>query len=315
MALDQPELPELDKLPFLADLLPSDMRAELAAPPTFDRADLLGAVRHLIDTWHGAAGGRLGAAVSVSAPQRVSPDYFAELDALSRRHGLPLYAHMLETKLQRVLKDEQPRFGGRSLVRYTADLLDAARRLGAEMVGHGLTNSDTRAGRDEADEAAYLKAVADRITAHEGAPPRGWSSPWLAQTEHTFDLLGEAGYSYLLDLRLDDQPVWLRTRGRPLLALPYGLEINDSSTVIGRQAGADEFARMIVDEFEELLAASEHRPLVMSIVVHSFISGAPFRLRALMRALRHIAERRERVWLATPGAIADVIAAHPERAV
>ena len=198
---------------------------------------------------------------------------------------------------------------------HAPDLLDAARRLGAEMVGHGLTNSDTLAGRDEADEAAYLKAVADRIAAHEGAPPRGWSSPWLAQTERTFDLLGEAGYSYLLDLRLDDQPVWLRTRGRPLLALPYGLELNDSSTVIGRGAGADEFARMIVDEFEELLAAAEERPLVMSIVVHSFISGAPFRLRALTRALRHIAGRRERVWLATPGAIADVIAAHPERAV
>lgn len=35
VALDQPELPELDKLPFLAELLPSDMRAELAAPPAF----------------------------------------------------------------------------------------------------------------------------------------------------------------------------------------------------------------------------------------------------------------------------------------
>ena len=53
----------------------------------------------------------------------------------------------------------------------------------------------------------------------------------------------------------------------------------------------------------------------MSIVVHSFISGAPFRLRALTRALDHIAARRGRVWLATPGAIADVIAAHPKRAV
>lgn len=58
----------------------------------------------MIDTWHVAAGGRLGAAVSVSAPQRVSPDYFAELDALSRRHGLPFDAHMLETKFQRALR-------------------------------------------------------------------------------------------------------------------------------------------------------------------------------------------------------------------
>ena len=122
VALDQPELPELDKLPFLADLLPADMKAELAQPPAFGRDDLLGAYDHLIRRWHGQAGGRLRAAVSISAPQRVTPDYFAALDGLSRAHDLPFYAHMLETKLQRVLKDEQPRFGGRSLVRYTADL-------------------------------------------------------------------------------------------------------------------------------------------------------------------------------------------------
>lgn len=198
---------------------------------------------------------------------------------------------------------------------HAPDLLDAARRIGAEMVGHGLTNSDTLVGRGEADELAYLRAVSDRIANSEGAPPRGWSSPWLAQTDRTFDLLGEAGYGYLLDLRLDDQPVWLRTRSKPLLTLPYALELNDSSTIIGRQAGADEFASMIVDEFEELLAAAEERPLVMSIVVHTFISGAPFRLRALTRALSHIAAQRDRVWLATPGTIAGVIAAHPERAV
>ncbi|MBW4043146.1 MAG: amidohydrolase family protein, partial [Acidobacteria bacterium] len=73
-------------------------------------------------TWHGAGAGRIRAAVSVSAPQRVSPDYFAALDDLAERHHLPLYAHMLETKPQRTLTTEQVRFAGRSLVRYTADL-------------------------------------------------------------------------------------------------------------------------------------------------------------------------------------------------
>ncbi len=122
VALDQPELAELDKLPFLADLLPQDMRAELSVPPAFGREALLGCYRHLIETWHGQDDGRLSAAVSCSAPQRISPDYMGELDQLSRTHDLPFYVHMLETKLQRVLADEQPRFKGRSLVRYTADL-------------------------------------------------------------------------------------------------------------------------------------------------------------------------------------------------
>jgi 5-methylthioadenosine/S-adenosylhomocysteine deaminase len=52
----------------------------------------------------------------------VSVEYFEALDELSRTHHVPLFAHMLETKVQRVLAAEQPRFAGRSLVRYTADL-------------------------------------------------------------------------------------------------------------------------------------------------------------------------------------------------
>jgi 5-methylthioadenosine/S-adenosylhomocysteine deaminase len=120
VALDEPNLCELDKLPFMADLLPADLRAELAVPRAFGKADLLAAYAHLIGRWHGAADGRLSAAVSCSAPQRVSVDYFQALEDLSRANGLPFYAHMLETKLQRVLGKE--RFGGRSLVRYVADL-------------------------------------------------------------------------------------------------------------------------------------------------------------------------------------------------
>jgi 5-methylthioadenosine/S-adenosylhomocysteine deaminase len=122
VALDQPELAELEKLPFLAELLPDAMRAELAHPPAFGRERLLESYRHLIDAWHGAEGGRLSAAVSCSAPQRISPEYMGALDDLSRAHDLPFYVHMLETKLQRVLAHEQPRFAGRSLMRYTHDL-------------------------------------------------------------------------------------------------------------------------------------------------------------------------------------------------
>jgi cytosine/adenosine deaminase-related metal-dependent hydrolase len=122
VALDQPELPEAAKLPFLERFAPPELSGPIAAPSPMGRAELLEMYDHLLSTWHGAAGGRLRAAVSISAPQRVSPEYFAELDDLGRAHGLPLFAHMLETKAQRVLAAEQPRFAGRSLVRYTADL-------------------------------------------------------------------------------------------------------------------------------------------------------------------------------------------------
>ena len=120
LALDQPELSELDKLPFLRDLLPAKLRSELSVPTGAPAPALLEAYAHLIEKWHGAADGRIQAAVSCSAPQRVSPDYFVQLDDLSLRHDLPFYAHMLETRLQRVFGEQN--LQGRSLVRYTHDL-------------------------------------------------------------------------------------------------------------------------------------------------------------------------------------------------
>jgi len=119
VALDQPNVPEIDKLPFLEALLPPDLRARAQAPAPMDAAGLLTCYRHLIERWHGAAGGRLRAAISCSAPQRVTVEYFRALDALSQEHHLPFFVHVLETKLQRVLGEEK--FGG-SLVRYVEGL-------------------------------------------------------------------------------------------------------------------------------------------------------------------------------------------------
>lgn len=124
VALDQPELPDTEKLPFL-DAVHADPAAAFGAPAPASAPELLAAYDHLVRTWHGAAGGRLSAAVSISAPQRVSPEYWGTLDDLSRAHDLPLFAHVLETRTQRALSapdSGQERFVGRSLVRYAADL-------------------------------------------------------------------------------------------------------------------------------------------------------------------------------------------------
>jgi 5-methylthioadenosine/S-adenosylhomocysteine deaminase len=120
VALNQPNVPELDKFPFLEVLLPAELAEKLRAPAPMAADALLEHVKYFIDTWHGAEDGRLRAAVSCSAPQRVTPEYFRALDALSRAHDLPFYVHILETRLQRVLGQE--RFEGRSLVRYVSDL-------------------------------------------------------------------------------------------------------------------------------------------------------------------------------------------------
>jgi peptidoglycan/xylan/chitin deacetylase (PgdA/CDA1 family) len=185
-------------------------------------------------------------------------------------------------------------------------LIAAFRAHGADIASHGRTNSEHQADMAETEERAVIDQVTRTIAAHEGRPPTGWLSPWIAESERTPDLLQEAGYRYLLDWCMDDQPVWMRTRSGRILAIPYPQELNDSASIIGRQVGAQDFADMVIDQFDEMHEqALGHQPLVMGISLHAMIVGQPFRLRALRRALEHISARRDRCWLTTAGAIAD----------
>ncbi|WP_238366019.1 polysaccharide deacetylase family protein [Mesobacterium pallidum] len=188
------------------------------------------------------------------------------------------------------------------------EVLVAARAVGAEIVGHGLSNSDSLTDLPAGTEAAYVAKVAGRITAEEGAAPGGWSSPWLVHTPTSLASLAGAGYRYLLDLRLDDQPVWLDTGAGRMLAIPYAAELNDSTTMVGRQADARSFAAMLRDEAAEL-SLSRH-PVVMSVVLHSFITGQPWRLRPVAEALAQIAAM-DGVWCATPAEIFAAVQANP----
>lgn len=191
---------------------------------------------------------------------------------------------------------------------YAPDLMAAHRKRGDEIAGHGRTNSESQSGMSETVEAAMMADCSDMIAAAVGTRPRGWLSPWIAETNVTPDLLVESGYTYTMNWCMDDQPVWLRTRSGPLLSLPYGQEINDIPAIVGRKTGAAEFADMIIDNFDELLDQSAHQPLVYGIALHPYIIGQPFRLRQLRRALRHIAQHRDSIWLTTAGKIAEAYA-------
>jgi allantoinase len=183
-------------------------------------------------------------------------------------------------------------------------LIEAFRGLGSAIVSHGRTNAETQAGLDETAETALILEARDTIERHEGKPPCGWLGPWISETELTPDLLYEAGFDYVLDWAMDDQPVWLRTRGGRILSVPYPQELNDANAVVLRRNTGREFAAMIVDQCDELLEHGGSQPLVMGVALHAHVSGQPFRLRPLRQALRHVLAQRSVVWIADTDRIA-----------
>jgi allantoinase len=195
-----------------------------------------------------------------------------------------------------------------ALYDHCPEVIAACVARGDEIIGHGHTNAERQSTMPESLERELLQSCRDSIAQHSGAVPTGWLSPWIAESQLTPDLLAETGYRYSLNWCHDDQPVAMRTRsGQRLWSIPYPQELNDIPMVMGRQMDMKDFAQMIVDNFDEMLAQAESQPLVMGIALHPYIVGQPYRLRHLRRALQHVAAHRGDVWLTTPGAIAGAM--------
>jgi peptidoglycan/xylan/chitin deacetylase (PgdA/CDA1 family) len=196
---------------------------------------------------------------------------------------------------------------------YAPDVVAAHRARGDEMAGHGRTNSERQSILPEAEERRLIADSTEAIARHEGQASRGWLSPWIAESRATPDLLAEAGYRYTMNWCADDAPIWMRTRGGPLLAMPYPQEVNDIPAIAARRESAEAFARMIVDDFEERLrqVQADGLPQVMGIALHPYIVGQPHRLRVLRRALSVVAQARDDAWITTAGAVFDHVAALP----
>jgi peptidoglycan/xylan/chitin deacetylase (PgdA/CDA1 family) len=186
------------------------------------------------------------------------------------------------------------------------DVIEHIKSRGDSICAHGRTNSELGNGLWEHDEARVIAESTELIEKHFSVRPRGWMGPAAAESRVTPDLLVEAGYNHTLGWPVDDQPIWMKTRSGPILSVPYPMELNDMGTNTLRDHTGEEFAQMIIDQFDEMLADSRHQPLVMSVALHPFICGQPFRLRALRRALKHCADHaNDRVWFTRADAIAQ----------
>ena len=170
--------------------------------------------------------------------------------------------------------------------------------------GQGRGKAERQDLRPPEEEEARIREAYDASTSYTGTAPAGWLGPYLAQTDITLDLLREVGFSYVLDWPADDQPFWMRTRSAPILSVPYSIELNDSPVMAFRQEGPTSFERMMIDQFDEMLLQSAKYPLCYTIVLHPFVIGHPYRLRALRRALAHILQHRDDIWITTPGGVA-----------
>jgi len=154
------------------------------------------------------------------------------------------------------------------------------------------------------DQREFIARNLDIIERATGTRPKGWLGMCLAESFDTPDLLAEAGIEYVSDYAHDELPVQMRVKRGSLVTMPYTLELNDVPTIMGKGTPAQDFGQMIRDQFDVLYEEANELPRVMSISVHPFIAGHPFRMKHIESALAYIASHSG-IWQTTGIEVSD----------
>ena len=183
-------------------------------------------------------------------------------------------------------------------------IVEAGNDLGWEWMAHGSTNSVLFNDQSEEEERGIIRDIVSTISDSTGAAPKGWLSPALSESFNTPDILAENGIEYVCNWVNDEQPYAMNVRTGSLISVPYSIEINDIPAFLDRGLGAEEFYRMIVDQFDVLYEDGGASGRVMAICLHPFLIGHAFRAKYLDKALDYITRRKE-VWVTRGGEIND----------
>lgn len=174
-----------------------------------------------------------------------------------------------------------------------------------EVVAHGLDMGHLHHGGLEREvESDLVKRTLDILQTIAGAPVKGWLSPGRSQSFNTPDILAEQGIDYCCDWANDDMPYEMNAGGKTLLSMPLAHESDDRMILQEFRHTEDQWLQQTKDRFDVLYREAErYGGRVMSLPLHAWIMGVPYRATYLREALDYMMNR-DGVWVATGEQIA-----------
>lgn len=181
---------------------------------------------------------------------------------------------------------------------YRPQIIEAALKLGWEFMGHGQTNAVRITEMPPEKEQEEIHQTLATIAKATGKKPLGWMGAGLAETWNTLDYLIEEGCLYVADWIADDMPFRMNVGGKTIYSIPYTFHCNDSIHFYEHKQSAETFGRILRSQFDQLYEESAESARIMTISVHPFVSGPPYRIGILDSALEYIC-KHSGVWPAT----------------
>ena len=178
-----------------------------------------------------------------------------------------------------------------SAVLKNPDLAKEIVERGHEAAAHGM-DWTTQYSMPYETEKQFIKDGADAIKKVTGFQPVGYNANWLRRGTNTLEILQELGFKYHIDDLSRDEPFLLKVKGNDFAVVPYTIRCNDIVLIEGKNFSADQFARQVILEFDQLYKESEKKRRQMSISFHDRIGGTPQMVAATTEILSYIQKHK-----------------------
>lgn len=190
---------------------------------------------------------------------------------------------------------------GRSL-ELNPDAGHALVEAGHEIAGHGYRWIDYQ-NIPLSEEQEHIQRTVEIIQKISSKTPVGWYTGRCSENTREL-LIQHGGFHYDSDAYNDDLPYWHSSQPSHLI-IPYTLVNNDFRylTAAG-MANSELFYQSLCSAFDVLMAEGEQQAKMMSVGLHSRISGHPARADAIIRFLEYVLSH-EQVWTCRRAEIAD----------
>jgi peptidoglycan/xylan/chitin deacetylase (PgdA/CDA1 family) len=170
---------------------------------------------------------------------------------------------------------------------------------------------ERHAAMGEAEERIAIASAVESLTQSVGRSPLGWQSRYSPSEKTRALLVEHGGFLYDADSYADDLPYWTNVTGKPHLVVPHTFTNNDNRLATAKLATATDFYEHLASAFRVLHAESARAPRMMTVSLHSRVSGQPARFEGISRFLDFVMQHRD-VWIAGRSEIArHWIAEHP----
>ncbi len=178
----------------------------------------------------------------------------------------------------------------------------ALAEAGHEIAGHGYRWINYQ-NVDINKEQEHIHQSVEIIRKISGKSPSGWYTGRCSENTRNL-LIQQGGFQYDSDAYNDDLPYWFSQKPSHLI-IPYTLVNNDFRYLSGSgMPNSDAFYQSLCAAFNVLMAEGEQLPKLMTVALHSRISGHPARADALIRFIEYVLSH-EQVWICRREEIAE----------